>query len=254
MSSIGSVPLTLRLKSLIIGTRLEPLVARLRWQFEALRFLELSECKLEGKYLPLVLAALLSRNSNVVDVGAHLGFFTSMALRASPDGHHVAIEAVPTKAALLAKKFRSVVVHAVAASDSDGTALFSIDNAQSGYCRLSANGTTRVPIKKLDGLIDRPVALIKIDVEGEELAVLRGADNLLRRRRPAIIFECSCELPGRAPYRKAIYDHLTQQGYQIYSFADFLYDRGSMSFDEFRKCGLYPFRAVNYLAVPDARS
>ena len=36
---------------------------------------------------------------------------------------------------------------------------------------------------------------------------------------------------------------------QLHTFTDFLYEKGPMSFLEFRKCGLYPFRAFNFIAI-----
>uniref|UniRef100_UPI001916C781 FkbM family methyltransferase n=1 Tax=Mycobacterium paraintracellulare TaxID=1138383 RepID=UPI001916C781 len=46
-----------------------------------------------------------------------------------------------------------------------------------------------VPVKRLDDLHLDDIGLIKIDVEGHELAVLRGATQTLTRNRPAIVVE-----------------------------------------------------------------
>ena len=52
-------------------------------------------------------------------------------------------------------------------------------------------------------------------------------------------------------YDVAEVKEITQDlGYDIFSFTDFLFDKGEMTYDEFRKCGLYPFRALNFVAVP----
>jgi hypothetical protein len=51
--------------------------------------------------------------------------------------------------------------------------------------------------------------------------------------------------------RADIYNFLTaDMDYRIYCFSDFLFNRGSMEFSEFFKCGLYPFRAFNFVALP----
>jgi Methyltransferase FkbM domain len=46
-----------------------------------------------------------------------------------------------------------------------------------------------VPVKRLDDLHLDDIGLVKIDVEGHELAVLRGAADTLRRNRPTIVVE-----------------------------------------------------------------
>jgi FkbM family methyltransferase len=60
---------------------------------------------------------------------------------------------------------------------------------------VSSQGTVRQPVelKRLDDYlsqIQRKRTLIKIDTEGNELAVLRGAMKVLREVRPAVVFEC----------------------------------------------------------------
>jgi hypothetical protein len=39
-------------------------------------------------------------------------------------------------------------------------------------------------------------------------------------------------------------------GYGVYAYGDFLFDKGPLTPDEFRKTGLYPFRAFNFVALP----
>ena len=52
--------------------------------------------------------------------------------------------------------------------------------------------TVSVPVVALDDYFDEndKVALFKIDVEGAELALLRGAERILRRQAPLLVFEC----------------------------------------------------------------
>lgn len=70
--------------------------------------------------------------------------------------------------------------------------------ATTGGCRIGAGepiGEVIVQALALDSLyvsgeIAKPVKLVKVDVEGMELGVLRGAVGLLRRERPGVLVEC----------------------------------------------------------------
>jgi FkbM family methyltransferase len=251
------------IKAYLVGSRLEPAALRLRWLLnfpQRYRYPELWGIYLEENHLPRVLRKLLKPNSNAVDVGAHIGSFTSLLLQISPNGSHVAIEASPTKAAWLKMRFQGVDVRSVAASDSDAKATFQEDTQLSGFSRLSAEATNdhsisyTVETRRLDNILNgHDPDLIKIDVEGLELSVLRGATETISRCQPAIIFECGPEyaLQDQGVSRRELFDFLTRDiNYSISTFADFLFDKGGMEFDEFRRCGLYPFVAFNFVALP----
>lgn len=73
-------------------------------------------------------------------------------------------------------------------------------------------GDGEIEIAPLDSMhFDRPVKLIKIDVEGMELEVLRGATTLLERDRPLIYVECLDEKQFRE-----VSDLLTRRGYSYW--------------------------------------
>ena len=156
----------------------------------------------------------------------------------------------------------SVDVRSVAVSDTIGTATFQEDVKFSGFSRLSAEASTdhcisySVETRRLDDLLNgREVDLIKIDVEGLELSVLRGATETIRKYRPHVIFECGSEyaIRDQGVSRRELFDYLTKElNYSICTLADFLFDKGAMEFDEFRRCGLYPFVAFNFIAIPAA--
>jgi hypothetical protein len=67
-----------------------------------------------------------------------------------------------------------------------------------------------------------------------------------------LLFECGSD------YRKIVeikrpklYELLTAElGYEIYTLLDFLFDKGPLRFDEFRRCGRYPFRGFTFIARP----
>jgi FkbM family methyltransferase len=155
---------------------------------------------LDDWMLRAALAATLARDSVAIDVGAHSGDVLRGILRIAPDGHHVAFEPLPNMAAALRSSFPDVDVRELALSDSTGTASFVHvvnDPAYSGlkertYPAGSGDALQQVTVKlaRLDDEIgDLEPDFIKIDVEGAELQVLRGAVETLTRFRPVLWFE-----------------------------------------------------------------
>jgi FkbM family methyltransferase len=252
---------TLRLKSALVASPLEGVAKSLQWA-ASLPFRsshpELTELFLEEKRLPEVLRRLVTKSSNVLDIGCHLGSFLSLARRLAPAGHHIAIEASPTKAGWLARKFPDVQVEQVAVSDHTGTATFEENIRNPGFSRLQGGFPSCDPVNRyavavttLDALnIQHRVDFVKIDIEGAELAAFRGGSEFFAGNRPKILFECGADANAGLD-RSALFDHITQEmAYDIFTFGDFLHNKGPLSFDEFRKCGIYPFRAFNFIAIP----
>jgi FkbM family methyltransferase len=151
--------------------------------------------------MSVLLASILSRRAHTVDVGAHSGAVLREILRVAPAGRHIAYEPIPELAQSLAEQFPAVTVRAAALSDKSGEASFvHVDSAPeySGLREREYHGVTEVHKHEItvrterldDALPDgfRP-DFIKIDVEGAEMLVLRGATQTLRKFRPAIVFE-----------------------------------------------------------------
>lgn len=145
---------------------------------------------------------LVKPGDNVWDVGANVGLFSVAA--ASRGAHVLAIEPDRTMAGLIERTGHpGVQVLAVAVSDHAGVGSLNIAvrgrsaNFLSGGVEGSQTGGTRhdVPVRTvtLDSLLDvyDPPDLVKIDVEGSEEAVWRGAGALIEHRRPLFI----CEVP-----------------------------------------------------------
>jgi FkbM family methyltransferase len=233
---------------------------RLRWASQIgqrIRYPELWGVYSEDSWLPRILKRTLSRSSCIVDVGCHIGSFLSLAAKYAPEGQHVAIEPSPIRSPLLRKRFPNVEVFSVAAGEVNGTASFAEDTQRPAYSRLTkgiiAHSTIyNVDVRRLDDiLLERPrLDLIKLDIEGGELSALRGAKQIISRWKPPILFECGTEYDSHKTGldRRALFDFLTESGYAISTLADFVFEKGGMGFDEFRRCGLYPYRAFNYIA------
>lgn len=157
----------------------------------------------------------------VYDIGANLGFYTLLASRlVGKTGRVISFEPFPQNVAKIEKHVAlnqngNVTVVPVAVSDAEGTAHFQTGSA-SEMGRLSETGTLTVHTVSLDTRVDRgdwPVPdVLKIDVEGAESRVLKGAARLLATRHPAIILACH----GSNQFR-ACSEQLITAGYQLES-------------------------------------
>jgi FkbM family methyltransferase len=151
--------------------------------------------------------SVLKPGDTAIDVGAHIGFFTiHMAVLVGTAGRVYAFEPVEANLALLERsvaenRFRDRVRArraAVGATSGTATLTFPRETLNTGGAYLLPDGgaalagnlTARVPLVALDDLdLGGPVRLIKMDVEGAEPQVLRGAVRLLERDRPVILSE-----------------------------------------------------------------
>jgi FkbM family methyltransferase len=146
--------------------------------------------RLESAELP-AFNDCLRRIDLLVDVGASVGFFTLIASRAGVTT--LAIEPSPLNLRHLYENLRlaagsgDVEILPVAVSDTIGVGnlLGSGQGAslQPGWGNVVSNYVTPVPTTTLDSILAGRAGhlLVKIDVEGNENAVLRGAAATLRR-------------------------------------------------------------------------
>ncbi|WP_118915601.1 FkbM family methyltransferase [Mycobacterium shigaense] len=137
-----------------------------------------------------------------VDIGADVGQFTIAMLSASRSV--IAFEPRPAQARKLATMFgavgAAVRIEPVALSDKPGVTAMRVVESEPGRSTIDTGNalsdvsggdvqTIDVPVKRLDDLGLDDIGLIKIDVEGHELAVLHGAVDTIARNRPAILVE-----------------------------------------------------------------
>jgi FkbM family methyltransferase len=139
------------------------------------------------------------------DVGANLGFFALLGARlAGPEGTVVAFEAAPDNAEAIRVNaalngFTNIEVIAKAVSDRSGVGQLQVVDDQS-WSKLAEYGehpntekVMDVELVSIDQLIAdgaiRPPTVVKIDVEGAELAVLEGMRSTIAAYQPAIICE-----------------------------------------------------------------
>lgn len=162
-----------------------------------------------------------------IDIGAAGGRFTVAMLQSSRSV--IAFEPLPSEARALAAMFdvvgAPVRVEAVALSDKLGLAEMRMLVRDSGRSTIENDNdlydhdgspvrNIEVSVKRLDDLQLDEVGFIKIDVEGHELGVLRGATETLRRNRPAIYIEAEERHHPNAV--REVSEFLSQFGYTGY--------------------------------------
>lgn len=101
---------------------------------------------------------------------------------------------------------------------------FSLDEEVRGhddYLCKTADRVEMIEIRQLDSFQIGNVRLIKIDVEGMELNVLKGAVQTLEHSKyPPILFEAWTHKSWFLPRRQELMDYLEKLGYTIHSFGD----------------------------------
>jgi FkbM family methyltransferase len=195
----------------------------------------LAETLLTGSFEAAELAfveKLLQPGMIVLDIGAHQGLYTLLASkRVGPSGRVFSFEPSPRERRALrlnlALNFcRNVSVQGLAVGNQETTAdLFVVQGSQTG-CNslrppdiLGSTKPVRVRVTSLDQWLPRNgisrVDFIKVDVEGAELEVLKGAVGLLQKRpRPVILAEVQDVRTGPWGYRaKDILTLLLAAGY-----------------------------------------
>ena len=169
------------------------------------------------------LRAAVPPGSAVVDVGANIGFFTLMFGRwVGPAGRVIAIEPEHRNLATLRRRVARAgldqiveCVQAVAA-DRAGELRLAVNPAHPGDHRIAEQGepVSALAIDDLTAGEGRPVALVKIDVQGAELLVLRGAWRTIQQHRPALFVELDdCALKKFGSSSRELIESLARRGY-----------------------------------------
>lgn len=247
------------MRQMLIGSILEPSafairdhleLAKTRW-LQPLQFVDVYNNQLARR----LLLAITDPNELFLDIGAHIGSVTSAALRRG--ARVIAFEAIPEKAAKLAEKFPQARVKCVALGEREGQVTFNIDTKASGNSSLAAlpNDSLQITVKMMrldDVLLDESADVIKLDVEGAELGVLRGAGAAIGRSQPTIMFESGPD--DRLGYTKPrLWTWLNDHAYEVFCPDRVAHEGASMSLDVFVDSHSYPRRTTNYFAIHPRR-
>lgn len=166
----------------------------------------------------------------VIDGGAHLGSFATMAKRVFPEAIVQMVEPQPSCREYLSSMARQpgFAFHACALGATSGTLQMraKIDEPSTGSSIAETSGepgTIPVPAETLDKLFATRIqasdrALLKLDLQGYELEALRGASKLIINIE-AILIEVSFFRQSYEPPVHSISEFMDLAGFDLYDVA-----------------------------------
>jgi FkbM family methyltransferase len=170
----------------------------------------------------------------VFDIGANIGYYTLMISRLiAPDGMVHSFEAATStynrlKEHIHINNFNNILFHHSAVSDNNGqSVIYCADESNTGESRLeSFKGFKKkesVNCITLDTYIEKEavekVDFIKIDVEGAEMLVIKGALSLLNNYRPVVMLEINpLYLSRMGSDVTTLISTITDIGYNMFHF------------------------------------
>jgi len=173
-----------------------------------------------------------------IDIGANEGFYTVFAAqRIGPRGVVVAVEPSPREYARLENNvsingFSNVSVVKQALGARRGKAVLHVANPEHngqntlgdfGHAGVTAVDHVKIDVIDLDSLVQEQrlsrVDIIKIDVEGAELEVLRGGTKTLEQHKPIVLIELfDAALRKQGASAVAVLTQLRELGYSFFEF------------------------------------
>ena len=176
-----------------------------------------------------MLYSLVKNGTTVIDVGTNIGETLLNFAKMNPDGRNIGFEPVPflyekAKTNIELNKFSNIELVNKGLSSSEETLSFNETNENNSggtfLTREDSNASRSVQAVRLDDFILQNrvenISLIKIDVEGFEMEVLKGASEVLRKFRPILFVEIDdAFLARQQSSAAAVFDLLVSHGYEI---------------------------------------
>jgi len=193
-----------------------------------------------------VIKKCCKETTNCIDVGCHKGEILDLMIASAPQGKHYGFEPIPELYCFLKKKYKGThcTISETALSDKNGIINFNYVISNPSYSGIKKRHYDRnnekdtlieVHTERLDSVLNEnyQVGFMKIDVEGAELLVLRGAEKTIERCKPVIIFEFglgASDIYGAEP--KDLYHFFEKHHYKISLLDKWLKDESALSLKE----------------------
>lgn len=197
-----------------------------------------------------IMKRVIKPDSNCIDVGCHKGEILDAILQLAPNGKHFGFEPIPGLFNNLNQKYAGkATIYPYALADANGKSTFQFVKNAPAYSGLKKRRydtdtpdieEIEVEIKVLDELIPSSIKInfVKIDVEGAEFGVLKGAKQLLKRDKPVVVFECGMGASDYYGTKPAdIYSFMTDEiGLSVSTLKSFINNRKPLTAAEFTDC------------------
>jgi FkbM family methyltransferase len=194
-----------------------------------------------------IMRIVLEEDSSFIDVGCYRGNFLLEANKFAPSGAHIGFEPIPDIYTKVIKTLGGVNdIRQIGLSDERGETTFNYVKSNplySGIKKRNYPGKESIEelIIKVDTLdhqlFQSPrVDLIKIDVEGAELNVLKGGINTITKFNPVIVFEYeqgASDVYGVTPAE--IWSFFDKVKYSVYTLKNFIDNPLPLSFSRFKE-------------------
>lgn len=169
-----------------------------------------------------IIKQILKLNSNCIDVGCHKGEILDYFIKYAPNGKHFGFEPIPSFYNRLKEDYcNKATIFPYAVSSQNGQSSFMYIKNAPAYSGIRKRKYSvkhpeiekiDVELRTLDEVIQDNIQidLIKIDVEGGEFDVLKGAKQILVKYKPKVIFEFglgASEFYGTTPLE--LYNYIT---------------------------------------------
>lgn len=199
----------------------------------ARRIRRLAALEQEIRLLPL----LCSETKIAIDVGGNLGLYVHHLRKLCKSV--IVFEPIPALQSHLKKQYPDVRVEGVALSDAPGQTQLRMPVGNFSWATIALTNnleladpgagltSIEVMVRTLDSYNFENVGIMKIDVEGNEESVLRGASRLLSREKPNVIVEVEERHNSGSVQR--VSEFLAKLGYDGFYF----YDAKLVSISEF---------------------
>jgi len=194
-----------------------------------------------------IMLIVLERDSSFVDIGCHNGDFLLAALKIAPSGSHAGFEPIPDLYENLVLNYGDTCdIRQLGLSNERGETTFNFVKSNPMYSGIKKRNYPKkeiieeisIDVDTLDNQLFEAsrIDLIKIDVEGAELDVLKGGVNTITKFNPVVIFEY--EQDASKYYNvtpKEMWEFFDEVKYSIYTLKNFIDSPSPISLSDFEK-------------------